>query len=170
MGEGHLPYSSQSDSRRNEGTLGERTDDPRGRHTHLAAACHPPCPGSWEYQRRLSPSTVQRMVRRTGVPTRRQRLLVLEHHSARTVFRVRRAAAASAPGGPAGVGVPGALWMTLQPSAERHADCWGRQTRQGRYPTERASSTEAKTTRRSARVRCEAGQPTRQMTRVALFP
>jgi transposase InsO family protein len=33
---------------------------------------------------RLSPSTVQRILRRTGLPTRRQRLLVLEQHSARS--------------------------------------------------------------------------------------
>ena len=35
-------------------------------------------------QTRLSPSTVQRLLRRTGLPTRRQRLLVLEQHSARS--------------------------------------------------------------------------------------
>jgi len=35
-------------------------------------------------QTRLSPSTVQRILRRTGLPTRRQRLLVLEQHSARS--------------------------------------------------------------------------------------
>jgi hypothetical protein len=32
---------------------------------------------------RVAPSTVQRLLRRQGLATRRQRLLVLEHHSAR---------------------------------------------------------------------------------------
>src|SRR5712691_12196590 len=50
---GHLPYSSQSDSWPNEDTLGDRTDDPRGQHTHYATACHPPCTGTSQRQRRL---------------------------------------------------------------------------------------------------------------------
>jgi transposase InsO family protein len=34
---------------------------------------------------KLAPSTVQRILRRAGLPTRRERLAVLEHHSARSV-------------------------------------------------------------------------------------
>ncbi len=61
----------------------------------------------------LSPSTVQRILRRAGLPTRRTRLVVLEHHTARTggllTERTRRALARPRPTRHVEAAVPGEL-------------------------------------------------------------
>ena len=67
--------------------IAEATWGPRGR---LRPA---PC------RMRLAPSTVQRLLRRHGLATRRQRLLVLEHHSARAGGPADRADSAERCGG-----------------------------------------------------------------------
>src|SRR6476620_6308981 len=198
--EGHLAYRSQSEPPRGRGTtLGGRTDDPRGKGTRTAAACHPArravgqcqpacreagisralfyrwrqrlerygsdgvhprrhrgragrpvqlapeterlllsvavSAATWgarriaaylqhRWQLRVAPTTVQRALRRTGLATRRQRLLVLEQRAVQTAglltARTRRAMWPRA---------SRASWCAWTPSTSASSRGWARSGR-----------------------------------------